>query len=359
MPILVVRDRRDGSSTKIPLTLEKLRIGKKSKNNHLVLSSPSVSRYHCEIVRNNGRYIIRDLGSSNGTFVNGKKVEEAVLSHNAIIQIGDFEILYQEEESSRTPSPPPPPPPPVEKPSTLEVSTPKTPRKKRKKSPIPIEIKRKIHGKLRENKRIRLMDFSQVSEEEARRITKEVVDEILRKMADEIPRNINLRQLVQEILDEALGLGPLEELLADDSISEIMVNNWDTIYVERNGKIELTDLKFTDNEQLIQIIRRILAPLGRRIDESSPLVDARLKDGSRVNAIIPPLAVSGPTLTIRKFPKERLTVDDLIRFGSLTPQMAKFLEICVKHRKNIVISGGTGSGKTTLLNIISLSLIHI
>ncbi|RME82993.1 MAG: CpaF family protein, partial [Planctomycetota bacterium] len=183
--------------------------------------------------------------------------------------------------------------------------------------------------------------------------TKAVLDNILQSMAAEIPRTVNIRQLIKEILDEALALGPLEELLADDEVTEIMVNNWDTIYVERGGKIQLSDSTFTDNDQVVQIIRRILAPLGRRIDESSPLVDARLKDGSRVNAVIPPLAVSGPTLTIRKFPKERLRIEHLIQFGSLTQQMAQFLDICVKSRKNIVISGGTGSGKTTLLNVIS------
>ena len=155
------------------------------------------------------------------------------------------------------------------------------------------------------------------------------------------------------MLDEALGLGPLEDLLADPTVTEIMVNRHDQIYVERKGKLELTQVRFLNDEQLRGVIERIVAPLGRRIDEKVPMVDARLRDGSRVNAIIPPLALKGPALTIRKFSKKLLGVDDLIEFGSLTEQMATFLGAAVQARLNIVISGGTGSGKTTLLNVLS------
>ncbi|MCM8827619.1 MAG: CpaF family protein, partial [Candidatus Omnitrophica bacterium] len=162
------------------------------------------------------------------------------------------------------------------------------------------------------------------------------------------------KKITKEIIDEALGLGPIEDLLRDPTVTEIMVNNKDQVYIERNGKLELTTKKFTGNEQVKIVIERILAPLGRRIDESVPYVDARLPDGSRVNAIIPPLSLTGPTLTIRKFSKERYTMDDLLkRFHSLTPDMAAFLEAAVKARKNILVSGGTGSGKTTFLNILS------
>jgi len=162
------------------------------------------------------------------------------------------------------------------------------------------------------------------------------------------------RKLIKEIIDEALGLGPLEDLIKDPQITEIMVNNKDQIYIERNGKLELTSKRFTSDEQVRVVIERILAPLGRRVDESSPYVDGRLPDGSRVNAIISPLSLTGPTLTIRKFAKQRFTISDLIeRFGSITPDMARFLEAAVKSRKNILVSGGTGSGKTTFLNILS------
>lgn len=161
------------------------------------------------------------------------------------------------------------------------------------------------------------------------------------------------RRLIKEIADEALGLGPLEDLLNDPEITDIMVNNKNQVYIERQGKIELTSKRFISNEQVRQVIERIIAPLGRRIDESVPMVDARLPDGSRVNAIIPPLSLTGPTLTIRKFGKERLSIQDLLRLGTLTQEMADFLNACVVGRKNIVISGGTGSGKTTVLNVLS------
>ncbi|MBZ5553862.1 MAG: CpaF family protein [Acidobacteriia bacterium] len=161
------------------------------------------------------------------------------------------------------------------------------------------------------------------------------------------------KELVKEIFDEALGLGALEGMLADPDITEIMVNRIDQIYVERRGKIELSKSRFLTNEQLRGVIERIVAPLGRRIDEKSPMVDARLSDGSRVNAIIPPLALGGPCLTIRKFPKKRLKVEDLVQYNTLTNQMSQLLAAAVRARQNVVISGGTGSGKTTLLNILS------
>ena len=155
------------------------------------------------------------------------------------------------------------------------------------------------------------------------------------------------------MFDEALRLGPLEDLLADDSVNEIMVNGPHQVYVERGGRLQLTDLQFSDDASVLAIIERIVAPLGRRIDESQPYVDARLSDGSRVNAIIPPLSLSGPSITIRKFAKRKLTVEDFIRFGTWSANAAKFLDVCVKLRKNIVVAGGTGSGKTTLLNLLS------
>jgi pilus assembly protein CpaF len=159
--------------------------------------------------------------------------------------------------------------------------------------------------------------------------------------------------LISDIADELLGYGPLEALLRDQTITEIMVNGPSVIYVERNGKIELANVQFRDSTHLRQVIDRIVTPLGRRIDESSPMVDARLPDGSRVNAIIPPLALDGPTLTIRKFGQHRLTADDLIKLGSITPAMVSFLAACVRIKLNILVSGGTGSGKTTLLNVLS------
>ena len=161
------------------------------------------------------------------------------------------------------------------------------------------------------------------------------------------------RQIIREITDDILGYGPLEPLLRDDSITEVMVNAYDRIYVERMGKIERTQAAFADNSHLLRIIDKIVSQIGRRVDEASPMVDARLPDGSRVNAIIPPLALEGPTLTIRKFARDPYTMNDLISFGSISPKAAQFLAACVKGKLNILISGGTGTGKTTMLNALS------
>jgi pilus assembly protein CpaF len=161
------------------------------------------------------------------------------------------------------------------------------------------------------------------------------------------------QRIITEICDEVLGFGPINSLLLDPTISEVMVNGPFQIYVERRGKLELAPVRFRDNEHVLHIIEKIVAPIGRRIDESSPMVDARLPDGSRVNAIIPPLALKGPSITIRKFSRDPFTINDLINFGTLSPEMGQFLEACVRVKLNILVSGGTGSGKTTTLNVLS------
>jgi pilus assembly protein CpaF len=194
------------------------------------------------------------------------------------------------------------------------------------------------------------MDISQT--DEVRRTIEEMYDQILVQEGTILTRQERQR-LFEQIVAEILGFGPLETLLGDESITEIMVNGAKKVYIERQGKIERTNLGFESDDHLMRIIDRIVSPLGRRIDESSPYVDARLPDGSRVNAIIPPLALNGPTLTIRKFSKVPLTVDDLIRFGSVTPEAIEFLNACVESRLNVIVSGGTGSGKTTFLNVLS------
>ena len=167
-----------------------------------------------------------------------------------------------------------------------------------------------------------------------------------------IPANYE-EQFTVDVLNEVVGFGPLEPLLADDSITEIMVNGPHQIYVERAGKVVLTGVRFADDDHVQRIINKIVRPLGRRVDAKTPLVDARLPDGSRVNAVVPPCAIDGPTVTIRKFAKERLKIEDVINFGSMTEEMARFLEACVVSKLNVVIAGGTGSGKTTLLNLLS------
>jgi pilus assembly protein CpaF len=196
------------------------------------------------------------------------------------------------------------------------------------------------------------MNDPSLSEDQLRTIVLGELDEVVEE--ENVPLSTEERQrLTTELADDVLGYGPLQRLLDDDAVSEIMVNGPDAIYVERSGQLQRTTTRFTSEEHLRRVIDRIVSRVGRRIDESSPLVDARLADGSRVNAIIPPLAFSGSTLTIRKFSKDPFTVDDLIGFGTLSPEMAELLDACVQARLNVIVSGGTGTGKTTLLNVLS------
>ena len=217
------------------------------------------------------------------------------------------------------------------------------------------ELKRRIHRALVDE-----MDLKKTDDKDPkaklilREKTKKIVVELLNKEDTKtvIESRERMNQMVKEILDEALALGPLEDLLADKDVSEIMVVGADKIYFEHNGKIKKSDIIFSDDRQVLNVIERIVAPIGRRIDEKTPYVDARLTDGSRVHAIIPPCALDGCTITIRKFPENRLGYKDLIKFGSITQNMADFLRIAVEGHRNIVVSGGTGSGKTTLINVL-------
>ncbi|WP_408009129.1 CpaF family protein [Pseudalkalibacillus sp. A8] len=188
---------------------------------------------------------------------------------------------------------------------------------------------------------------------------KQTIERLVKQMIEEekviIPQN-EMDQIISQIINESVGYGPLEALLQDDSITEIMVNGPREVYIERGGKLERADIRFKDNQHIRHIIDRIIAPLGRRIDESSPMVDARLLDGSRVNAVIPPITLDGPSISIRKFNKTPFTMEDLMEFGSFTERMGEFLKAAVQAKLNILVSGGTGSGKTTLLNVLSDSI---
>ena len=217
------------------------------------------------------------------------------------------------------------------------------------------DLKQKVHKdvvRTLEIERIVISDESTASAQTRKRVAA-IVDDILQKQPNlQFSRDQRTR-FASELLDEILGLGPLETLMRDPSVTEIMVNAFDKIFIEQKGKLTLTKYKFRNNEQVVQVIKRIVSPLGRRIDESVPLVDARLKDGSRVNAIIAPLAVSGPTLTIRRFSQKPFGPEDYFRFGTISPECMEFLEKCVRIRKNIIVCGGTGTGKTTFLNALS------
>lgn len=187
---------------------------------------------------------------------------------------------------------------------------------------------------------------------EVRRVVERIFSETVADLGLPLSR-LERNDVFDLVLADILGLGPLETLLHDDSVTEVLVNGPDHVFVERSGKLEESDIKFRDNEDVMRIVERIVAPLGRRVDESSPMVDARLPDGSRVNVIIPPISLNGPSISIRKFPKHALTPDELVKKGAFTPGIAEFLKACVTARLNVVVSGGTGTGKTTVLNALS------
>jgi pilus assembly protein CpaF len=214
------------------------------------------------------------------------------------------------------------------------------------------ELKSQIHDRL-----LDMIDLSLLDKLDKETITdqiRKVIEKILREDSFNLPMNMTEREKIySEIMDEVLGYGPLEPLLKDPTISDILVNTYKNIFIERFGKLEPTDARFKDDAHLLRIIDKIVSSVGRRIDESSPMVDARLPDGSRVNAIIPPLALDGPTVSIRRFAVNPLELDDLINYKTLTPEIAEVLKGIVKSRLNVLISGGTGSGKTTLLNVLS------
>lgn len=217
------------------------------------------------------------------------------------------------------------------------------------------ELKRLIHGKL-----VDKLDLSRVSDLEGDTLRREIrlVVERLCDTENPLLNRMERERLIDEVLDETFGFGPLEVLLKDPTISDILINGPFKIFVERRGKLEKTDVKFRDNDHLLQIIDRIVSKVGRRVDETSPMVDARLPDGSRVNAIIPPLALDGPTMSIRRFGSNPLKLEDLLNFKAFSPEMAMLMEAAIKARLNCVISGGTGCGKTTLLNTLSSFIPH-
>ncbi|WP_426751482.1 ATPase, T2SS/T4P/T4SS family [Myxococcus sp. Y35] len=360
--------------------------------NDIILAKGNVSKYHSRIVAKDGKFIIVDMKSTNGTFVNGKKIAAPqVLKPTDQVYIGDYilnvealedegpamtragqpeeeyyddqgeepyedeEGAYEDEEPYEEEEPPPPAPSPKNMPASLASALAKNKRKVDPRVERYTRLQKEIHDRLIEYLDLRRMDMDRLGDDELWRRTEKAIRDIIDQMeADgELPEDVDREELLTDVINEALGLGPLEAFLASDEISEIMVNHANQIYIERKGKLTLSEKTFSSNQAVLGVIERIVAPIGRRIDESSPLVDARLKDGSRVNAIIPPLALKGPCITIRKFKKDSLKISDLIKFKTVTAQMAEFLEMCVKARRNIVISGGTGSGKTTTLNIIS------
>jgi pilus assembly protein CpaF len=321
----------------------------KSRECHIRLSGWRIGREHARIYRTKSGLFIQDLGQFSGTWVNGMRIEQ----HGPIVQsdeivMGPYMIKVEDRLEAalhgqapiQASSPMPSPSAGIRPAAPSHTATPHH------------FWRRRVHEQLLDVIDLRRRDLMRMEDAELRAETESLIREIIGKESA-LPDSIDREHLVRDVLNEAVGLGPLEELLADDSITEIMVNRFDEIYLERSGRLERHPSIFTSDRAVLGVIERIVAPIGRRIDESSPMVDARLKDGSRVNAIIPPLAIKGPALTIRKFSRRTLTSDDLIGFGALSPDMAEFMRLAVQYRKNIIISGGTGSGKTTLLNVLS------
>jgi len=352
--------REDGSVDIRELSLGICSLGSDS-DNQFVLAGRGVEGRHAILSMRAGSCWIEDLGTREGTRVGGAVVTgRSEVLEGQEIRVGSTVLRLLSERpkpeavslAGEAPAgfvPPSPTPAPDLAPPARRG------REKRdeKRFALKQTIKQQIHKELLERLDIKRLTASPIEESELHRRVQSMVEGIVREVGPRLPPGIAPQALVKEVYDEAVGLGPLEDLLADDEITEIMVNGALHVYVERHGKIELTDRTFLDDNSVLAIIERIVSPLGRRIDESQPYVDARLRDGSRVNAIIHPLSLSGPCITIRKFSRVPMTDADLIRLGTMTEGERDFMRACVLARKNIVISGGTGSGKTTFLNVLS------
>ncbi|QDQ29030.1 FHA domain-containing protein [Chitinimonas arctica] len=358
-----------GAETIVECTIDSCTIGK-SDENLIILQGWSIAKRHAAIHRRADGVHVENLDPKGATEVEGRPVSlYGPLKPGERIHICGYQLQVLDLEAA---SPPPPAPvyaapvdaapaaaepvatAPVE--AAVAVAT-----ASESEVAVPVDVARqqvwigllkRTHTELIKQMDLRRIDVASQSEDELRRNTGVMLEEIVRHDKT-IPADFDRALLVKQVQDEVVGLGPLEDLLADDAVTEIMVNRFDEIFIERRGRLMKSGITFTSDQAVISAIERIVTPLGRRIDESSPMVDARLKDGSRVNAVIPPLALKGANITIRKFAKSKLHGEDLIKFGSMTATMLAFLRTIVEQKSNIIISGGTGSGKTTLLNVLS------
>jgi len=361
-----------GQPQRVDCQITSCTIGK-ADDNLIVVRGWSVGKRHATIHQRREGFFVEDHGALGATEVNGKLIEKEYgpLKSEDVIRIGDYNLKVLSDGSAPVaeapaaaapaaqkaaaarpaPSPAAAPVPPPE-PKAAPAPAPKAPQEAPKAVTAMKEARRNLHQKLIGQMDLRRLDVSHMGENELRTSAQAMIKDILANDRD-IPPEVDRARLAKDVLDEVVGLGPLEDLLADNTVTEIMVNRFDEIYVERSGRLTKSDITFSTDQAVMGAIERIVAPIGRRIDESSPMVDARLKDGSRVNAVIPPLALKGCNITIRKFSKSKLVDKDLIRFNSVSAEMMGFLKMAVEQAANIVISGGTGSGKTTLLNVMS------
>ena len=323
----------------------------KARDNLIQLRGWRIAPYHAILQRTPEGLFIEDRSGNGEVKVNGAQVQRHGPLHTSdVITIGAYEIIAGVDETAEGNY--------AEDVSELKTMIGVHPHAEIAADDTVFKQERfmwrnRVHDELLHMMDLRRTDVASMSEDQLRHHVDKMIREIVKQMGGKLPADVDREQLAVDVLNEAVGLGPLEELLAQEDLTEIMVNKYDEIYIERGGKLTKSDVTFSSDDAVMSAIERIVSPLGRRIDESSPMVDARLKDGSRVNAIIPPLALRGPCITIRKFSKKKLTSDDIVRFGAINQEMVEFLKVAVEHRRNIVISGGTGSGKTTLLNMLS------
>ncbi len=329
----------------------------------IVLKATQISRRHAVISLENGEYFIADCNSSLGVFVNESKIDQKTkITVGNLIRLCSYELLLSFEEVEDEEEPP------DESEQTIMMSDIqkfrgaffKQGRFQSEYKSVTLlytdemmKLKKRIHEKILGEMNLPAIHVRDLAKPETRARLDRVLAKVVREFRHEIPRDISPEFFKEVIVDELINYGPISPLLRADDITEVMINGPDLIFVEQEGKLFETGIRFFNDQHLLSVIQRIVEPLGRHIDEASPMVDARLPDGSRVNAIIPPLALDGALVTIRKFAKNKLTTEDLIDFGSMTDEMADFLSFAVKYRQNIVVSGGTGSGKTTLLNVMS------
>jgi len=322
MATLVVTDVRSGKQATAEFPFGEVAVGSDGSND-IVLDFPGIAEHHCEIRYSSDRCAVRDCDSVGGTFLGGRKVKgEVAWPSGEELRLGGCTLKLEGAAQ-----------PPVEAGA--------------------VPYKAKIREYLVDHPEVKRLIHTSAGNDELSAVLKRLIREAMVEAKVSRPPGVTEAGLVKEMTDEILGLGPLEDLMRDDSVQEIMVNRWNQILVERAGKgIERLRRSFLDEDHLIETVRRILAPLGRHLNESSPLVDARLKEGTRVNAVIPPISVGGCVMTIRKFAREPFTLEKLTQLGSITSPVAEMLRYAVRSRLNMVISGGTGCGKTCFLNAL-------
>lgn len=340
-------------------------IGKKPENK-VVLHGWGIGREHARLEIREGAIYVQDLDTRSGTRVNGQRIDSyGPVNDGDVIEVNSYRLRVADRRTGQerragaarggrrdTDLPAPEKIQPAQAAAPAPEGALGEHENLSEYALLMHEWRVRLRRHLHEQMDLRRIDVSAMSDTELRDLTRRMVTEGVEAQL-QLPEALDRELIIEQVVAEAVGLGPLEPLISREDISEIMVNCAREVFFECGGRIYKSDVIFTDDQAVQSIIDRIVAPVGRRIDESSPMVDARLKDGSRVNAVIPPLALKGPCITIRKFMKEKLTGQHLVNFGSVSPDMIGFLDVAVRTKQNILISGGTGSGKTTLLNVLS------